>query len=900
VSILQFGVLGLATGAIYALLAQGLVLVYRGSGLLNFSQGALAMAGAYFYYELVVPLGLSKWLGLVLALVASGLLGAVIQLLVLNPMRRASALSRVIATLGVLLILQSAAYLRYGPYQLAVPSLIPTTSVHLGSAQLAVGLNRLGALVIGVVLTIVLFAVYKYSSFGRATAAVAHNPAVAASLGYSANFIAAVNWALGSALAGLAGILIAPIIFLDPTSIVLLVLPAMSAALLGQFASFPITLVVALVLGGAQSEITQYVGQPGWATAVPFVVVLIVMMARGTSLPLRSYLANRLPAVGTGRIRVIPVVICYTVIAWLALASSPDWATALTSTCAFAIIALSIVVITGYCGQLSLAQSVIAGIGALIAARMAAYMPFIVALIAATIVTAILSALVASPALRTRGTVLAILTLGLGEAVADIVFGNNNYSGGSSGITVPVPNLFGWNIDPFSFGNRYAFVTFTILALLALTVANLRRGAMGRRLLAVRSNERAAAAVGISNARIKIYAFCLGGAIASIGGIMLAFSQSLVSVSQVNEFMVIGCIVMVANVVAGGVGSIGGAFIGALMVSGGLITQLFQNIPSVAYWLPLIGGVSLVLTLIAAPDGLFDLNRELLMRLVSPLGRLGARLPQLRRAKPADPGAQEPPALRVRGLPLKISGLSVAYGGITALHDINIDIEPGEIHGLIGPNGAGKTTLIDAITGFTRPYSGKLWIGTKEMTGHSPQGRARDGIARSFQSLELFTDLTVAENLVVAEEKVGVWHGLTDLVAPRRAKVSAVAQQVLREFDLLEYANAKPDTISFGHRKLVAIARALVTMPSVLLLDEPAAGLGDREADHLAGLIRKVAKEWGMGVLLVEHKVDIVMALSDRVTVLNNGEVLVSGPPDEVRTNPEVLDAYLGTRDAVY
>ncbi len=213
---------------------------------------------------------------------------------------------------------------------------------------------------------------------------------------------------------------------------------------------------------------------------------------------------------------------------------------------------------------------------------------------------------------------------------------------------------------------------------------------------------------------------------------------------------------------------------------------------------------------------------------------------------------------------------------------------------MIGPNGAGKTTFIDAVTGFVKSQ-GDVVLGCEDVSRHSARSRAKSGLSRSFQSLELFNDLSVLENLVVASEHHGLRHYVTDLFWPGRPRLSAAALEAIKPFELIDLVDVKPDSISFGQRKTVAIARAIAASPSVLLLDEPAAGLDDHEAAELAGLIRKVADEWNIGVLLVEHKVDMVMSISDRVTVLDSGRVLASGVPREVMGERAVIDAYLGS-----
>jgi len=252
-NVLLFALIGLSTGAIYSMLAQGLVLVYRGSGVVNFAQGAMAMVGAYAYYDFSARNGLPAWLGCVLALLVCAALGVLIHLLVLRPLRRSSALARVTATLGIMVALQAGATLLFGYNPLQLPSLLPLWNVHIVSQRLPVGVNYVIMFGIGVAFTVLLSLVYRYTSFGRATTAVAENHVVAASLTHSPDVIASLNWAIGSVLAGFAGVLIAPTVSLQPTTLVLLVVPALAAALLTQFRSFSVTLVVALVLGIASA-----------------------------------------------------------------------------------------------------------------------------------------------------------------------------------------------------------------------------------------------------------------------------------------------------------------------------------------------------------------------------------------------------------------------------------------------------------------------------------------------------------------------------------------------------------------------------------------------------------------------------------------------------------------------
>lgn len=241
----------------------------------------------------------------------------------------------------------------------------------------------------------------------------------------------------------------------------------------------------------------------------------------------------------------------------------------------------------------------------------------------------------------------------------------------------------------------------------------------------------------------------------------------------------------------------------------------------------------------------------------------------------------------------RVEGLTVSYGGVTAVSGVSLGVAAGEIAGLIGPNGAGKTSLIDAVSGFTAAAAGVVELGGRDVSGEPPSQRARLGLARTFQSLDLFDDLIVSENLALACDRPSAWSTLTDLVRPKRLRHSQV-DEVLDLVGLADVASARPAELSNGQRHLVALARAVVAEPSFLLLDEPAAGLDSSETAVLGGVLRAL-RERGMGVLLVEHDMALVLDVCDVVHVLDQGRLIASGSPPEVRRNPAVIEAYLGT-----
>ncbi len=905
---LQFGILGLGLGGTYALSALGLVIVYRGSRTINLASGAIGMVGAYIFWELHDQHGMNFFAAAIPALAACAVIGAVSYLLFLRPLRNATPLAHILVTIGLLTSIVAIVGLRFPASEEVVNSSLPITGVRV--LGVTIGESQLWLFLIAILLALGLGAVYKWTRFGLATTVNAESRLAASTLGYSPDWLAAGNWALGSALSGLAAILLAPLIGLSSSVFTSLLIPALAAAVVGRMSSFPVTVLAGMVIGVAESEMAHYITAPGWPAALPFIIVFAVLAVRGRTLPRRGELTStRLASVGSGRVRPLALMaVIALALVWIYTVSG-SWVATTVTEITIGIVILSVVVVTGYAGQLSLCQFALAGVGAYVAGRLfaAVGLPFGVALLLAVVAAVPVGVVVGLPAVRSRGTDLAVATLCLDVAVESVLFDSAKLTGGDLGTDVSSASLFGIKMDTVTDTRGFAVVCLVFAVLAGLVVANLRRSRTGRQLLAIRSNERAAAALGISVVGVKLRAFTIGSAIAALGGALFAFENSPIVYTSFTWLNFLPT--SRAFGVIGGVGYGAGPYFGSSLAPGSLgssIGNLFGY--NIQTYLLLASGFILILMVIQSPDGVAARTSRDIVKLGRMLARWahaivgeGRTLPRILR-----PGRGAPATNGAAGLSsavprreeasLSVRGVSVSFGGTRALDDVGLDVTAGEVMGIIGPNGAGKTTLIEVITGFVRPRSGSVSVGEVGLSSLRPEKRARSGVALTFQSLELFEDMTVLENLVIAAEESTdrPWWALAkDLCAPGRVAIPDAVRAVTDGFGLREYLDRRIDQLPYGTRRLVAVARGIVGGPAVLLLDEPAAGLNRSECEQLGTALRAVAKT-GVAVGLIEHDMEFVMGYCDRITVLDFGRVIAAGSPEQVRNDPQVVQAYLG------
>jgi branched-chain amino acid transport system permease protein len=891
--ILLFALLGLGSGALIAAIALGVVATYRGSGIINLATGGVAMLAGYAFWSLRTG-ELGPRLGTVPALAVSLLftlaVGVAIELVAFRPLRTAAPLAKLVSSLAVLLVAQAAMLLAFGTTQQPAPQVLPEGTVALLGAVVPVDRFILAGLVI--VLAAALATLYRWTRFGLATRAASENEVAALLSGTSPNLISIVSTLITSLIAGGIGILAASVTQLDSSTLPLQIVPALAAALLARFTSFGIACAAGLGIGILNSLINYASAQswfptaggsaiPGTQELVAFLIIIVAMFLRGARLPTRGELVERrLPSAPRPR-RLLTTALPLAAACAIALVVLPfDFRQALVTSLIGTLMALSLVVITGFVGQISVVQLALAGVSGFTISHLAvdAGIGFPLAPLAGIAVAVLLGLVTAVSALRVRGVSLAVVTLGAAVAISSFGFLNTTWGGGASGSPVPQPSFAGIDLGPRAAfrgldGNLpspvFGWVALIATLALCLLVGYLRRGQLGRHMLAVRSNERAAAAATINPRTVKLVAFGISAFIAGVAGSLYAYNFGSVSA---DRFSAVTALSLIAFAYAGGITQISGAVFAGLISAQALFPYALDKWFGLSgNWFLLFGGAILLFTLIQNPAGVAgDFYKRTHKRppLRPPAPDTGE---PLEHHSPRPDIASKPPVLRV-------AELSVAFGGVHALREVTLEVRDGELVGLIGPNGAGKSTFVDAISGFVGS-SGRIELGGHDVGRLPPYERARRGLSRTWQSTDLFHDLDVRENLLVAAGR-------------------SAAEDALQAVGMAWAADAMPDQLSEGGRKLVGVARALVGKHRLVCLDEPAAGLDRRESADLGRCLRTMADD-GQSILLIDHDMGLILAICDRIVVLEFGRVIADGPPEAVRRDPRVIAAYLGSGDHV-
>lgn len=628
-TLVLFALLGFGSGAVIAAIAMGVVLSWRGSGAINLAAGATVMVSGYVFWALRTGFfGLA--LGTVPAIIATLLFmvgyALFVEFAAVRPLRSASPLAKLVASLGILLLTQAVVMLAFGTSPLAAPSVLTEDAVLIFGIAVPAAQFILAGVVVALAAGLAIM--YRFTRFGLATRATSENESSAVLAGLSPDTISLGNTILGHVVAGLVGVLAASVVGISATTLPLLIVPALAAALFARFTSFAVACAAGLLIGIGES-LLYYASQQTWfpmqdGLALPgvqqvaeFLLVVIALWWRGSTLPQRGELLERsLPKVPTqDRLlaRVVPVVlVCAVALVVLPAAFRQAVATGLVAT----ILCLSFVVIMGYVGQLSVVQLALAGVAGFTLSHLAADwgIGFPLGPILAVAVATVLGVLIGASALRVRGITLVVVTLAAAIAIEQAVFANAKWGGGQTGSPVDSPRFLGIDLGPDAAFRGldgslpspvFGFFALFVATACYLFVANLRRGDLGRRMLAVRSNERAAAAAGINVRGVKIQGFAIASLLAGVAGVMYAYNFGTVSASSYGTMT---ALMLVASVYVLGMTLAKGAVLAGFGAAGAVVPLILQTwvLPEsqVSIYMQLLIGVGLLVQLRFWPDGL--------------------------------------------------------------------------------------------------------------------------------------------------------------------------------------------------------------------------------------------------------------------------------------------------------
>jgi ABC-type branched-subunit amino acid transport system ATPase component/ABC-type branched-subunit amino acid transport system permease subunit len=913
-------VLGSIIGITYGLLAVGLVLVYRSSRIINFAHGEVGAFAAAVFGLLAVQYELNYYLVLPLGLLVGAGAGAAAEVVVVRRLRNAPKLMSIVATLGIGQFLVLFGLLVNS--QAGAGALFPQPP---GLPVFEIGALRVTQAYFGMLLfgpvTVVLLAVFlRYSKYGLAIRSSAANPEAARMAGIPAARMSALAWALAGGLSAMTAILTQPTrgFTSGETFGPGLLLRALAVAVLARMDNLPLALGAGVGLGVVEQVLLWNRPQSGLVELVLFLIILVTLLVQkqrgGREEDKGSWAAvQALRPVPEALRRIWLVrnlglltgVAFFAVAALLPLVVSNSASITLVSIMGFAVVGLSVGIVTGLGGQLSLGQFSIAAVGAWVSYEVSSRIGhFELAFLYAGLAGAAASLVIGLPALRLRGLFLTVTTLSFALVMPAYLLQQQWVLG--DGVDPGRPIVGDLALDT---GRLYYWFALPVLALATLLARNVRNGGFGRLLVAVRDNEDAARAFTVRASLVKMQGFLLAGFLAGIGGALFGHALSRIGATT---FPTAASIAVVAMTVIGGISLLAGPLLGAVFVIG---IPAFLPLDSAGLAASALGQLLIIMYLPAGLGGLVEPLRD---RIVKRLGRragydvdslygeVATAAGSARAEGPTSPatGTRErrlpvPPAERLRppgSLLLDVQGLTKSFGGVRAVRGVSFDVRAGETLGLIGPNGAGKTTTFELLGGFTRADAGVVRFEGQDITAFGPEARGRLGLIRSFQDAALFPTLTVKETVRLALERqhpTSFFGSVLGLPGGERAK-NALVDELLDFMGLDRYRSSQVQQLSTGTRRITEIACLVALRPTLLLLDEPSSGVAQRETEALGALLVDLKRELQLTLVVIEHDIPLVMGLSDRIVAMADGEVIAAGTPEHVRNDPAVVEAYLG------
>jgi ABC-type branched-subunit amino acid transport system ATPase component/branched-subunit amino acid ABC-type transport system permease component len=919
--LLPFIVIGVTTGAVYGLAGTGLVLTYKTSGIFNFAYGSIAALAVFSFYFLHTehnwPWPLAAFL---ILCVMSPLLGLLLELFA-RSLENVSATLKVVATVGLLLLVLGVGTLWYGDNLNSFPPFLSTTTVRFLGVNIQ--WQQIILLIVSVIATGILYYFFRFVRMGVAMRGVVDNPDLLAMVGFSPIRVRRWAWIIGTVFASLSGLLLAPSLSLDALTITLLVVQAFGAAAIGYFTNLPLTFLGGIAIGIGAAVSTKFVGSINWLSGLPaslpfivlFIVLIVTPRSRLIDRRVVTTLAVHKPWEAPPRVRAVgfgAVVLFLCFVPEFAGVRLSIWSNFLVA----AILFLSVGLLVRTAGQISLCQYAFAAIGAAAFSHFTGsyHIPWLAAILLASILAIPVGALIAIPAIRLSGVFLALATLGFGIFLAQMMYTTNLMFGPlEDGIPAPRPNvsLWGWHLGSDT-GFYYVLLICAVLAV-ALILA-IQRGRMGRLLRGLSDSPVALETHGAATNVIRVLIFSISAGLAAFAG---ALTASFFRFSVGGNYASFQSLTLVAIIVI----SVGGApWYGILAALGFVAIPGYVTVSNINTYLEMLFGIGAATFALASRR-----PTTVPLPLRNFLDKIGGRRPEAKNvqrevqiavdaaisdersaakmaaqiAAPESQSEVSAPSSPRSGI--VVENLAVHFGGVRAVQDLSLEAPLGRITGLIGPNGAGKTTTFNACSGLVKPTKGDIYFHDTKVTSTPPYGRARMGLGRTFQRAELFNSLSVRDNIQLGREaSLAGANPLTQLFSTRssRSTVASAVDQSLELTGTTSLAEVQAGLLPTGQRRLVELARALAGPFDMLLLDEPSAGLDASETERFGEILTRVVREWGIGILLVEHDMALVQQVCQRIYVMDFGRQIFEGTPTEMLTSSEVRSAYLGEEQA--
>jgi ABC-type branched-subunit amino acid transport system ATPase component/ABC-type branched-subunit amino acid transport system permease subunit len=908
--------LGLSSGLQIGLLAVGLVLVFRANRFINLAQGQMGAVASASLAVLVFRFHLPYGVALIVALVLGAATGALVERLLMWRLFDRSRLALMVATIGVsqlILLVVLAGPLKPDAGKLTVEGYPQPFRLHwqVGSAVLTS--SQVLTLVAAPAIALALGLVLTRTRTGRAIRGAASNPDAARLSGISVRRVSLLVWTIAGLVSSVGAVLYAPT---QPAvgwgdSGPDLLLRGLAAALLAGLFDFRVAVLAGVAIGILEQATVFYTDVAGLTDVVLALALAAALLLRwrvlaGVSRGEQALVVERSAEPVPATVRMGPAVRHLGAIGWAALlglvAVAPllpglqtqERAVFLLVMVAFAITGLGTTLLTGWAGQVTLGSFAFLGVGAY-TATLTDTLGIPAMILGSGLAAAAASVLVGSVAIRSRGLLTGVVTLAFAFAARSWLFRQGLFTDDASAIvSVRAPHLFGLRIDTVR--GLYP-VAVGVLLLTIVSLRSVRQSSVGRAIVASRDNPALASSHGLPPIRARLAALAVAGFAAGMAGAIWAMASGSFTFSAFDPSM---SLVLLAVVIVGGLGTLHGPILGTIAVFAwpylvhGANTLAIRSFTS---------GALLLLTLLFVPGGLAEVLQRI-RRVV--VGWAGGRVA---RVEPGDDDAldhvapvrlaevldhpDQPSALVARGV-------TVRFGGITALDQVDLEVRPGEIVGLIGANGAGKSTLLDVISGHRAPVEGRIALGDEDVTGLGAEARPHRGLSRTFQDAHLYPGLTVLETVMAASDARLPGGAVSAMTASPWLRMAERDQrrraiEVLADHGLADRAGTLVGELSTGMRKVCDLASVVAAGPAIVLLDEPTAGLAQREAEALAPLLRDLHDRLGASVLVVEHDMPLMMSLCDRIYCLETGQVIAEGTPAEVRDDPRVVASYLGT-----